>query len=113
MARGELFLILGMAVVTFAVRYPVLALVSRMPLPAAVLKAMRFIPPAVLTAIIVPAVLIPDGATLQFDYRNSYLMASLVAGLVAWRTKNLLLTIILGMAALWAWRWLLAMAAVV
>lgn len=106
MHPNELMLIIGMAVVTFAVRYPVLALVSRMPLPPPVLRAMRFIPPAVLTAIIVPAVLMPDGTTLNLQVRNSYLIASIVAGLVAWRSQHLLLTIIVGMVTFMGWRWL-------
>ncbi|MFN8494110.1 MAG: AzlD domain-containing protein [Caldilineaceae bacterium] len=107
MTQHEFFLILGMALVTFAVRYPVLALVSRMPLPDGLLRAMRFIPPAVLTAIVVPAVLIPDGQTVNTRYDNSYLIASLIAGVVAWQSKNLLLTIIVGMFAFGGWRWLM------
>jgi branched-subunit amino acid transport protein len=106
MTQYEISFILGMALVTFAVRYPVLALVSRVPLPEPVLNAMRFIPPAVLTAIIVPAVFIPDGRILDVGYHNSYLIAGIVAALVAWRSKNLLLTIVIGMVALWVWRWL-------
>ena len=107
MQKNELMLIVGMAVVTFAVRYPVLALVSRMPVPPAALKAMRFIPPAVLTAIIVPAILMPDGTSVALNFHNSYLIASIVAGLVAWRSQNLLLTIVIGMLTFGGWRWLM------
>ncbi len=113
MTQHELNLILGMALVTFIVRYPVLALVSRIPLPEPVVNAMRFIPPAVLTAIIIPSILIPDGKTIDLHYYNSYLIAGIVAALVAWRSKNLLLTIVLGMATLWLWRRLMALAGVV
>ena len=101
----QMGLILGMAVVTFACRYPLLALVSRAPLPEPVLRAMRFIPPAVLTAIIVPAVLMPGGERIELSMANSNLVAGLVAALIAWRSKNLLLTIIVGMVMLWLWRW--------
>ena len=58
-----------------------------------------------LAAIIVPAVLLQDGE-MQTSYTNAPLIASLVAIVVAWRTKNLLLTIIIGMGTLWLWRWL-------
>ncbi len=105
---NEAVLIGGMALVTFAVRYPMLALLSRIPLPAPVLRALRFVLPAVLTAIIVPAVLLSPDKRLDIHYTNSYLMAALVSVLVAWRSKNLLLTIVLGMLVLWGWRWLLA-----
>lgn len=109
MIRTELFLILGMALVTFAVRYPVLALASKVSLPASVLVALKFIPPAVLTAIIVPAVLLRrENGTIDLSYTNEFLVAALVAGLLAWRTNNLLLTIVMGLGVLWGWMWLLA-----
>ena len=49
---NEFLLVAGMAAVTFAVRWPVLTVVGRIPLPQPVLDALKFIPPAVLTAII-------------------------------------------------------------
>lgn len=101
----QALLVIGMAAVTFLVRWPVLALVSRVTLPQPVLDAMKFIPPAVLTAIIVPAMFTPAG-TLDLAYTNAYLVAGVVAALVAWRTRNLLLTIVLGMALFLVWNWI-------
>ncbi len=98
---NEFLLILGMTLVTFGVRYPVLALVGRLKLPEVVLRALRFVPPAVLSAIIFPAVLYPDGVQLQLGLDNPRVLAVIIAGLVAWRSKNLLLTIVVGMVALW------------
>jgi branched-subunit amino acid transport protein len=106
MSNFEVLLVAGMMVVTFGVRYPVLALVSKLALPPVILDALKFIPPAVLTAIIVPAVLMPQGA-LDFGVDNAYLVAAVAAALLAWRSKNLLLTIVGGMAIFLAWRWLL------
>lgn len=100
---NDLLLVAGMAAVTFGVRYPVLVLVGKIPLPESVFRALRYVPPAVLTAIIVPAVLMPQG-TVDVSPANAYLVAGLVSALVAWRTKNLLLTIVLGMAVMLAWR---------
>lgn len=94
---NEFILILGMALVTFAVRYPVLVLVGKIPLPDRVFKALRYVPPVVLAAIIAPAVLMPDGQTLELTPSNSYLVAAVIAALIAWRTKNLMLTIVIGM----------------
>lgn len=94
----EWLLILGMALVTFGVRYPMLAVIGRLRLPDTALRALRYVPAAVLTAIVVPAVLMPDGA-LDLRLENAYLPGAVVAALVAWRTKNLLLTIIVGMGA--------------
>ena len=35
---------------------------------------------------------------------NAYLVAGVAAALIAWRTRNLLLTIVLGMAIFLGWR---------
>lgn len=101
---NEFVMILGMALVTFAVRYPILVLVGKIPLPERIFRALRYVPPAVLAAIIVPAVLFPDGETIDISLTNSYLVAGIVSALITWRTKNLLLTIVLGMAFFLLWR---------
>ncbi|MCC7448839.1 MAG: AzlD domain-containing protein [Anaerolineae bacterium] len=107
---NEVVLIGGMALVTFAVRYPVLALLGKIPMPEPIFRALKYVPPAVLTAIILPLIILnkEKGNILDLSFTNHYLIAGIVAGLVAWRSKNLLLTIILGMLALWGWRWLMA-----
>ncbi|MCL5276095.1 MAG: AzlD domain-containing protein [Chloroflexi bacterium] len=104
---NELLLVIGMALVTFGVRYPVLVLVGKAPLPPAVVRALKFVPPAVLTAIIAPAVLFPRNAQIEFGLSNEYLVAAVISALVAWRTRNVLLTILIGMPALLIWRWLM------
>lgn len=100
---NDLLLVAGMAAVTFGVRYPVLVLVGRIPLPASVFRALRYVPPAVLTAIIVPAVLMPEG-TVDVSPTNAYLVAGIASALVAWRSKSLLLTIIIGMVVMLLWQ---------
>ena len=105
MSLQEAILVAGMALVTFLVRWPVLALISRITLPQRVLDGMKFIPPAVLTAIVAPAMLMPAGS-LDLDIANAYLVAGIAAGAIAFRTRNLLLTIVLGMALCLFWRWL-------
>lgn len=105
---SDVVMILGMTLVTFAVRYPVLALVGKIPLPPRVFEALRYVPPAVLAAITVPALLMPDGSTVMVSVENTRLLAGLLAAGVAWTTKNLLLTIVLGMLALLTMNALLA-----
>lgn len=99
----EVLMIFGMMLVTFGVRYPVLALVGRMQLPDVVVRGLRYVPPVVLTAISVPAVLMPNGV-IAVSPTNAYLAAGIFAVLIAWRTKNLLATIVLGMAIFLLWR---------
>ncbi len=100
---SEPLLIAGMAVVTFAARYPLLALVGRLELPEPVVRALRFVPTAVLVAITVPAALMPQGA-LDISIHNAYLVGALVAVAVAWRSHNLLLTMGAGMTVFVLWR---------
>lgn len=100
---NDLLLVAGMAAVTFGVRYPVLVLVGKIPLPDSVFRALRYVPPAVLTAIIVPAVLMPEG-TVDVSPTNAYLVAGIASALVAWRSKSLLLTIIIGMVVMLLWQ---------
>jgi branched-subunit amino acid transport protein len=104
---NEVLFIAGMALVTFAVRYPVLALVGKISLPDSLLRALRYVPPAVLTAIIVPAMVFTPDGSLDLRLTNTYLVAGIISAIIAWRSKNLLLTIILGMCTMWLLQWLM------
>ena len=99
----EFLLIFFMMVVTFGVRYPVLAFVGRVNLSQWLRRALKFVPVAVLSALSAPIVLISDGH-MNISINNAYLGASIVAILVAWRTRHLLLTIVVGMVVYVVWR---------
>ncbi len=103
MTVREIILIAGMVAVTFAARYLPLVMAGRLRLPRIVETALRYVPVAVLTAITVPAVLMPKG-TLAVEVGNPYLFGSLAAILVAWLTKRLLPTIAGGMAVFLFWK---------
>lgn len=92
--------ILGMGLITFAIRFSLFLLPERVLLPPWLLKALRYVPAAVLSAIILPELLLPGG-TLDVSLANERLLAGLLAVLIAWRTRNVFLTVILGLAALW------------
>jgi branched-subunit amino acid transport protein len=98
MSGTEALVIGGMALVTFMIRYPLLALVGRWTMPPLVARALKYIPVAVLTAIIAPATLYPSTPALQWPY----LLGAAAAALTMWRTHNLLLTIGAGMGVLFA-----------
>lgn len=87
--------------VTFAIRLSFIALLGKVALPPVLTRALRFVPPAVLSAIILPELIMSDGA-LDLRPGNARLLAGVLAAVVAWRTRNVLLTIAVGMAALWA-----------
>lgn len=101
------YLIGGMALVTFSLRYLLLPLSGRIRLSTGVQRALSYVPPVVLTAIIVPAALMPDGSTLHLSWTNPYLAGATVTALVGFMARNLLVTIISGMIAFLAWQWVL------
>lgn len=92
--------IIGMGIITYGIRLSMIVLLEKVEIPIRLKQALRFVPPAVLSAIIFPELLQPGGR-LDVSLGNERLLAGLLAMVVAWRTKNILWTIIVGMAALW------------
>ena len=86
---------------TYGIRLSFIALLGRITVPDWFRRALRFVPAAVLSAIIVPG-LFDRGGTMDFSARNPQLWAGILAVAVAWRTKSVLLTIAAGMVALLA-----------
>jgi branched-subunit amino acid transport protein len=107
---NELLLIAGMTLVTVAVRYPILAISGRITLAPWFLQLLRYVPPVVLTAIVVPSVLMPNGQELWVDHTNARLIGILAAIIVGFWRQNLLLTILVGMSVFLVWQSLLTMA---
>ncbi len=93
-----LVMLLG-GLLTFAMRLSFIYLLGRANVPDAVRRALRFVPPAVLSALILPELFMPSGH-LDVSLGNHRWVAGLIAVLVAWRTKSILLTIVAGIAAL-------------
>lgn len=86
-------------IVTFATRLSFIALLGRVDVPPWFKRALRYVPPAVLSAIVFTEILVRDGTAVLSG--NVRLLAGAAAAAVAWRTRNVLLTIAVGMAALW------------
>ena len=85
--------------ITYATRLSFIALFGRMEIPGWLRRCLRFVPPAVLSAIIFPELFLHSGQ-LDISLGNSRLLAGLLAVLVAWFTRNALLTILVGMGML-------------
>jgi branched-subunit amino acid transport protein len=97
----ELWLIiLGMVAVTYSVRLSVIALLGEAAMPEALRRALRYVPPAALSAIVFPALFMPDGS-FDVSIGNARLLAGGIAALVAWRSRSALLSIAVGMVMLW------------
>ncbi len=93
-------------VLTYAIRLSFIALMGRITVPDWFRRALRFVPAAVLSAIIVPG-LFERGGAMDFTLRNPQIWAGIIAIVVAWFSRNVLLTIAAGMAALLALQLLL------
>ncbi|MGB3492645.1 MAG: AzlD domain-containing protein [Elainellaceae cyanobacterium] len=96
--------ILGMGIISFTLRFSFIYLAGKIKLPAVMQQALKFVPVAVLPAIVVSAIVYTDG-TLDLSITNARIPATLIAAGVAWRTRNILLTLSVGMIALWLWQW--------
>lgn len=100
---NEGLLILGMMLATFSVRYVMFGASSRIQLSPTLLNALRYVPPVVLSAIVVPEVLLSDGE-LSIGVMNARLVGAIAAIIISYTTRNLLLTIVIGMVVFFGWQ---------
>lgn len=98
------WLILGMAAITFLMRYSLFAW-PNLRFPPLVRQGLHYVPTAVLTAIVVPGMLLPDGAHWQWSLDNAYLLAGIVSIGIAAFSRNLLATIGGGLLVFFLLRW--------
>ncbi len=101
-------MIIGMSLITVAIKAAIFVLGERVVLPPLLKHALAFVPVTVLTAIIVPMILSPHGTGLELTWRNPQLIAASVAILVCAVTHRQLLTIAVGLAVFFGWQfWVL------
>jgi len=100
--------IVAVGLLNYLSRLSFIALFARFPMPPAMARALRFVPAAMLTAIVVPAVVFRAPGVLDISYANPKLVAAFVAMAVAWRTRSVTASMVSGMVALWGAQWLLA-----
>lgn len=93
-------IIIAMGVVTYALRLSMILLFDKVAMPVLIRRALRFVPAAVLSALVVQALLTPDPAR-HMSIDQPRFIAGVLAAAVAWRTKNVFLTIGVGMVLLW------------
>jgi branched-subunit amino acid transport protein len=93
-----LVMLLG-GLITFAIRFSLIYLFGRIQVPETIRRSLHYVPPAVLSAIIFPELFLQDGV-LDLSLDNTRLLAGLTAIVVAWFSRNTLITIVAGMIAL-------------
>ncbi|MGB9641053.1 MAG: AzlD domain-containing protein [Anaerolineales bacterium] len=100
-----LILILG-GLATYLTRLSMILLFSRWEIPTWLQRALRLVPAAVFSAIIAQEVLTQNGE-LNLALGNPRILAAALATVVAWKTRSVLLTILVGMVTLWLLKWLM------
>jgi branched-subunit amino acid transport protein len=90
--------ILAVGAINYASRLSFIAFFARRSMPPLLARALRYVPPAMLMALIVPMVVAPGAG---IDTINPRIPAAIIAGAVAWRTRSSLKTMLAGMGALW------------
>ncbi|WP_341676401.1 AzlD domain-containing protein [Niveibacterium sp. SC-1] len=97
---------LACGLITFLIRLSFLALGERFAPGEGARRALHYVPPAVLCALIAPDVLMPAGS-LDISLANTHLLAALCAAVVALASRSVLATVCSGLVALWVLqRWL-------
>ena len=91
-------LILAMALVTYLLRYLPLVYLRRVDISPWFRRWLELAPAAILAAMLAPSLLVAE-EHIALSPENPNLWAALPAALVAWRTRNIMLTILVGMAA--------------
>lgn len=103
--RSEIvFTILCMAAATYFTRFASPLLLGSTGVPRWLARLLKHVPTAMLTALIAPALLAPQGA-VDIGPANHYLLAGLVAAFMAWRRQPPAVTMGSGMAMMLILRW--------
>ena len=92
-------------VVTYLLRLSFYPLIDRLEeVPPRAEGVLRFIPAAVFAALVFPSILtlsFSPETMPHFTYETAKLLAGGLAAVVAWRTGNVVATIVIGMVSLW------------
>ena len=86
-------------IITFLMRYSLIAIIKPESLNVTTKKVLTYVPSAVFPAIIFPAVFLNKNQLLQFNTYEVY--AFILALIVGYFTKNIILTIATGLVSYW------------
>lgn len=92
-------ILLGGGLLTYLTRLSFILALEKLAVPAWLRRALSYVPIAVFSAIIFQMIFAPQGEVLA-TWQNPRLISGALAAAVAWRTRSVLLTILVGMAAL-------------
>lgn len=91
--------VVAVGLLTYASRAGLIVALADRSLPSELLRALRFVGPAVLSALVVSLLAEGDGIS---GIDPEEVAAVVAGGVVAWRTRNLIASLVAGMVVLWA-----------
>jgi branched-subunit amino acid transport protein len=91
--------IIVVGILTYFSRFSFIAFSENLHIHPQIYRTFKYIPIAVLAAIIVPEII--KSTNIQNMFSEPRLVAGAIAIIVAWRTKNVILTITVGMVILY------------
>ncbi len=93
-------LILGMAFVTFLARYSMIAMLARWQVSSDVTRVLEFVPIAAFAALVAPELVLRQGQ-FAIGLENARFVAGIAAIVIAFLTRNVLITLVTGVGAMW------------
>ena len=90
-------------IATFTMRFVFIALFKKVAVPPVLERGLRYVAPAVLAAITLPALVAPGHV---WDPVNAFVPAAVIGGVAAWRTKSIGAAIAFGLPTLWLINWI-------
>lgn len=93
--------------ITYSARLSFIVLLGRRNLPPLLAAGLKHVPVAMLTVIVVPAVVFMAPSELRIDPGNIKLVAAITAAAAAWWRQSAVLTITVGMVVLWSLRYVM------
>ena len=93
-------LIIYCGLITYLTRFSMIALLKKEMFNDRIREVLSFVPSAIFPAIIFPAIFLDNSGLLQFE-NNPKILASIIAVIVGMLSKNIIATIIAGLAAYW------------
>lgn len=99
MEQQTILIILGMSIVTYIPRALPIIVLSKFKLPDWFLKWLKYIPVAILSALLFPQIMIfEDHVNISLDNKN--LLAAIPSLLAAYKTKSLFITVLVGIISM-------------
>ena len=98
-ATSSLIAVLGVGLATYVMRAGLILALADRELPEPVTRALRYVAPAVLSALVVSLIADPEAVNNGISIAEAVGLS--VAAIVAWKSKNLVVTLAGGMTVFW------------